>query len=209
MAIFKKKKDYFLESFSVLAEYSLKALEELAEGLKHFDNKNLEELKNKVHEVEHSADVKKREIESHLQDEFITPIDREDIFVLLDRIDDLTDSIDEISYKLYIRNYESIPDNLNEFIDYSLDCVKALLEGLKALDNTIDKKKLDPYIDKVLLIEETVDKLYEANVRDLYLNKDKEQDLFMKEKLYSYFEYVTDKCRDCIKELQIIIYKNL
>ena len=65
-------------------------------------------------------------------------------------------------------------------------------------------------LNKVIEIEEEVDQLYEVNVRDLYKEHDVSyMDIVMSEKVYSYFEYVTDKCRDIIKQIQIIMYKNL
>ena len=210
MSLFKKKKDYFFQSFYDLGLYAKDALLKLEEGLNNFNNSELVNLKNNVHEIEHQADIKKDEIEERLAKEFITPIDREDIFLLLDKIDDLIDSIDEISYKLYIRNYHYLPDNYSVFVEKSKHAVLSLLDILKNMDHIANKKIMDPLIDKVLEIEEEVDQLYEINVRDLYKEDTKDyKDLFMFEKIYSYFEYVTDKCRDVVKEIEIIMYKNL
>lgn len=210
MAIFKKKKDYFYESFAELAEFSKQAIEELEKGLTNFEPSNLIVLKKNVHEVEHKADLIKHEIEEKLAKEFITPIDREDIFLLLDKIDDLTDSIDEISYKLYIRNYQKIPANTSIFMNKSKEAINSLLLILDNMDKISNKKIMDPLLNKVLEIEEEVDQLYEVNVRDLYKeNIASYMDIVMSEKVYSYFEYVTDKCRDIVKQIQIIMYKNL
>ena len=210
MAIFKKKKDYFYESFAELAKFSKEAIEELERGLNNFDSSNLVVLKNSVHEIEHRADLKKHEIEERLAKEFITPIDREDIFLLLDKIDDLTDSIDEISYKLYIRNYQKIPANASIFMNKTKEAIYSMLLVLDNMDKISNKKVMDPLLNKVIEIEEEVDQLYEVNVRDLYKEHDVSyMDIVMSEKVYSYFEYVTDKCRDIIKQIQIIMYKNL
>ncbi len=210
MGIFKKKKDYFFESFQILATYAKDAITKLEEGLNNFDPNNLIVLKNSVHEIEHNADLKKHEFEERLAKEFITPIDREDIFLLLDKIDDLTDSIDEISYKLYIRNYQKIPANTSIFISKTKEAIESLLEILDQMDKISNKKVMDPLLNKVINIEEEVDQLYEVNVRDLYKeNITNYMDIVMSEKIYSYFEYVTDKCRDIVKEIQIIMYKNL
>ncbi len=210
MAIFKKKKDYFYESFAELAKFSKQAIEELEKGLTNFEPSNLIVLKKNVHEVEHKADLIKHEIEEKLAKEFITPIDREDIFLLLDKIDDLTDSIDEISYKLYIRNYQKIPANTSIFMNKSKEAINSLLLILDNMDKISNKKIMDPLLNKVLEIEEEVDQLYEVNVRDLYKeNIASYMDIVMSEKVYSYFEYVTDKCRDIVKQIQIIMYKNL
>ena len=75
MALFKKKKDYFFESFVELANYAKEAFLILEEGLKDFNASKAEELKNNVHLVEHKADLDKREIEEKLAKEFITPIE--------------------------------------------------------------------------------------------------------------------------------------
>ena len=96
----KKKNNYFYESFENLCLYAIKEMDVLKEGLANFSNETLIDLKNNVHKIEHEADIKKKEIEEKLAKEFITPIDREDIFVLLDNIDDLCDAIEEISFKL-------------------------------------------------------------------------------------------------------------
>ena len=54
-----------------------------------------------------------------------------------------------------------------------------------------------------------MDKIYEENVHDLYVeSSDYDKNRFF-EKVYSYFEYITDKCRDVCKTILIIMYKNL
>ena len=73
--------------------------------LKNFDPKRLEEVKTSVHEIEHKADEVKHKVTAKLLTEFMTPIDREDIFQLLKMIDDVTDAVEEISLKLYLYNY--------------------------------------------------------------------------------------------------------
>lgn len=210
MALFKKKKDYFFESFVELANYAKEAFLILEEGLKDFNASKAEELKNNVHLVEHKADLDKREIEEKLAKEFITPIDREDIFLLLDKIDDITDAIDEISYKLYIRNYDKLPSQINDFVAKSKEAILTMIELLHNMDEISSKSIIDPLTHKILDIEEEVDKLYEDNVRDLYKEEHNSyRELVMNEKVFSYFEYLTDKCRDVTKQIQIIMYKNL
>ncbi len=205
----RKKNNYFYESFETLCSYAIKEIDVLKEGLENFSNDKLVELKNNVHTIEHDADVKKKEIEEKLAKEFITPIDREDIFVLLDNIDDLCDAIEEISFKLYIRNYQSLPSKTPLFVEESRKAIFAVYDVLKNFEHINDKTIMDPLISNVLDIEESVDKIYELYVHNLYLeNKDYDY-IRLGERVYSYFEYVTDKCRDICKTVLIIMYKNL
>lgn len=205
----KKKNNYFYDSFTNLMDYAIKTMSILTKGLEDFENVNLLELKNNVHTVEHEADILKHEYEEKLAKEFITPIDREDIFVLYDNIDDLIDSIDEVSYKLYLRNYTELPKNLNIMIDKSFEAIKSLKEIFVNFRDIDKKFIMDPLINKVIVIEEEMDKIYEENVHDLYVeSSDYDKNRFF-EKVYSYFEYITDKCRDVCKTILIIMYKNL
>ena len=205
----KKRSNFFYDSFVEHINYAVKAMSILKEGLLNFDGIDTLTLKNNVHEVEHNADIMKHQLEEKLAKEFITPIDREDIFVLYDNIDDLIDAIDEVSYKIYLRNYKSLPSNIELFINKSLDAVNYLKDVLASFKYIDDKKIMDPLLSKVIEIEEEVDKLYEENVHRLYLSELDYKVTTTFEKVYGYFEYITDKCRDVCKTISVIMYKNL
>ena len=205
----KKRSNFFYDSFVEQINYAVKAMSILKEGLLNFDGIDTLTLKNNVHEVEHNADIMKHQLEEKLAKEFITPIDREDIFVLYDNIDDLIDAIDEVSYKIYLRNYKSLPNNIELFINKSLDAVNYLKDVLSSFKYIDDKKIMDPLLSKVIEIEEEVDKLYEENVHHLYLSELDYKVTTTFEKVYGYFEYITDKCRDVCKTISVIMYKNL
>ena len=49
-----------------------------------------------IHAIEHEADGVHHDILTRLSTEFITPIDQEDILRLVQIIDDVTDSLDEV-----------------------------------------------------------------------------------------------------------------
>ena len=205
----KKRSNFFYDSFVEQINYAVKAMSILKEGLLNFDGIDTLTLKNNVHEVEHNADIMKHQLEEKLAKAFITPIDREDIFVLYDNIDDLIDAIDEVSYKIYLRNYKSLLNNIELFINKSLDAVNYLKDVLSSFKYIDDKKIMDPLLSKVIEIEEEVDKLYEENVHRLYLSELDYKVTTTFEKVYGYFEYITDKCRDVCKTISVIMYKNL
>ncbi len=210
MALFKKKSQVFFDGFIELGEMARKCMEALANGLREFENEDPLKLKNDVHLIEHEADKIKRKLEEDLAKEFVTPIDREDIFVLLDKLDDLIDAIDEISYKIYIRNYKSLPEDIGPFIFKCIASIDGLNEVLKNFNHIHEKKIMDPLINYVIKIEEEVDKLYEEKVRDLYMNEDISYDeKRMNERIYGYFENISDKSRDVCKEILVIMYKNI
>lgn len=215
MALFKKNKtNYFFEQFLVVSQYSQKVMQKLKEGLTNFDPNSSLILKNEVHDIEHEADKIKNEIEERLAKEFMTPIDREDIFLLLDALDDLTDSIDEISYKIYVRDYQKLPPRIDLFLTQASDSVDAVVDLISHLGELTNKNVMDPILHKIREIEAVTDHLYEEEVHALYTSLAGNtavhyRDVALSEKIYGMFEYVTDRARDVAKQVDIIMYKNL
>lgn len=210
--MFKKKvvkSNYYFDSFPVLAEFSVKCGEMILDFMNHFDPSRLEEVKTSVHEVEHQADDLKHEVTAKLLTEFMTPIDREDIFELLRLIDDITDAIEEISLKLYLYNYQQLPPNTVAFTELTVECMKKTVECLKQFPNYLNKNIIEPYISAVVKLEEASDALYIENMHQLYLT---EVDGFKRHKaeaMYTMLEEVSDKCRETCRYVQNIALKNL
>ena len=211
--MFKRKKEpksnYYFDSFPVLAEYSVECGEMILDFLKNFKVDGLEDIKTNVHLIEHKADELKHEVTAKLLTEFMTPIDREDIFELLRLIDDVTDAIEEISLKLYLYNYTELPPDTVEFTELTLDCMKKMVECLKQFPHYLNKEVFDPYVKEVIKLEEAGDARYIEDMHNLYL---KETDGFKRHKaeaMYTMLEEVSDKCREVCRYVQNIALKNL
>ena len=205
----KTKSNQYFDSFPVLAHFSTECAEMILHFMNHFDTKRLEELKNLVHEKEHQADDLKHSITAKLLKEFMTPIDREDIFELLKLIDDVTDAVEEVSLKLFIYNYEELPKNTISFMESTLMCIKSMERCLEEFPNYLNKDVFEPFLNEVVKYEEAGDVFYIENIRALYLN---EKDGFKRHKaeaMYSMLEEISDKCREVCRFVQNIALKNI
>ena len=205
----KVKSNQYFDSFPVLAHFSVECAEKILYFMNHFDVKKLETLKVEVHEIEHKADEVKHSITEKLLKEFMTPIDREDIFELLKLIDDVTDAVEDISLKLYIYNYEELPPNTIPFMESTLQCIKSMERCLKEFPHYLDKEAFEPFVNEVVKYEEQGDVLYIENIRALYL---KEKDGFKRHKaeaMYTMLEEVSDKCRETIRFVHNIALKTI
>ena len=210
--MFKKKKaktNYYFDAFPKLAHFSVQCGEMILNFMENFDVKQLEQIKTSVHEIEHKADDLKHEVTSKLLTEFMTPIDREDIFELLRLIDNVTDSIEEVSLKLYIYNYEELPLNTVEFMKVTVDCIKEMEECLKNFNDYLNIEVMTPLINNVIHLEEKSDAMYIEDMRHLYLT---ETDGFKRHKaeaIYTMLEDTSDMCREVCRYVQNIIFKNI
>ena len=203
------KSNYYFDSFPKLATYSVKCGEMILEFMKSFDHSKLEEIKTKVHEVEHQADDVKHEVTAKLLTEFMTPIDREDIFELLKLVDDVTDAIEEISLKLYLYDYKELPPNTIEFCELTVECMKKMEECLEQFPNYLDKEVFEPYVRAVIKLEEEGDDHYIKNVHALYQSKVDDLTRYKSEAIYQMLEDVSDRCREVCRFVQNIALKNI
>lgn len=205
----KTKSNYYFDSFPVLAHFSVRCGEMILDYMKHFDPSKSEEVKTQVHEIEHQADNLKHEVTAKLLTEFMTPIDREDIFGLLKMIDDVTDAIEEISLKLYLYNYEHLPSDTVEFMELTLDCLKKMEECLTQMPHYLDNSHFTQYVNAVILLEEESDKKYIEDTRKLYLTEKDVLKIHKAEQMYIMLEEVSDKCREVCRYVQNIALKNI
>ena len=205
----KVKSNQYFDSFPVLAHFSVECAEMILNFMENFDPKKLEEVKTSVHEIEHKADEVKHSVTDKLLKEFMTPIDREDIFELLKLIDDVTDAIEEISLKLYLYNYEELPPNSVSFMGSTLSCVKSMERCLQEFPHYLDKEAFQPFVDEVVKFEEEGDVYYIKSIHDLYLKEKDPMKIHKAEAMYTMLEEISDKCRETIRFVHNIALKNI
>lgn len=211
--MFKKKKEnksnYYFDSFPVLAHFSVECGEMILNYMEHYDSNGLEKFKNDVHLIEHKADDHKHEVTQKLFTEFMTPIDREDIFELLRLIDNVTDAIEEISLKLYLYSYDFLPKGTIEFTELTVECMRKMEECLKRFPDYLKEDIITPYIREVIHLEEQSDAIYISLVHELYRTEKDPIKLFKSETVYTLLEEVSDRCREVCRYVQNIAFKNI
>ena len=205
----KKKSNYYFDSFPVLASYSTKCGEMILEFLKNYDPNKLEEFKTSVHLVEHQADELKHEVTAKLLKEFMTPVDREDIYELLKLIDEVTDAIEEISLRLYLYNVQEVPENFIELTEMTVKCMKETVNCLEHMYEYLNESVFTPLVNEVVKLEEKSDEIYIQSVHQLYAKEKDLRRLYVHEELYELMENVSDKCREVCRFVQNVALKNI
>ena len=155
-----RKKDH--DYFAMLVEgvnYACEAATMLKTTFENFEPEELQENINKVHQVEHTADMAKHDMMEKLVKEFITPIDREDILELADVIDDVTDDLEEILLKLYMYDIKELKEEAVEFVDIIVRCCGEIKVMMEEFSNFRKSKAIGSTIVSINDMEEEGDKL--------------------------------------------------
>ena len=131
----KKQDSFYFDNFVACAEDSCRAAQMLKEALTDFHPDSMKEQLDRLHEVEHSADMKKHDMLDHLAKEFLPPIEREDIVSLSQNIDNITDKVEDVMLRVYMNNVRTIEPNALKMTDIIIGCCEAVKELLVEFRN--------------------------------------------------------------------------
>ena len=85
--------DYY-DEFVKNANIALEISTILKKHAENFEINNSTEIEKKVHRLENEADKNLHEIMDYLAKDFLPPLEREDIVLLVNKIDDIIDYLD-------------------------------------------------------------------------------------------------------------------
>lgn len=171
-----------------------------------FDNPaRLQEQVRAIKEVEHKADQLTVEINVRIDQSFVTPIDREDISVLISRIDDIVDLIEEVADTCILYGIdEPTPVAIQQTEIIVKQCEQ--LQG--AIDNLHDFKDLAQYWIEVHRLENEGDRIVRHAIAELFNNGTNAVDIIKWKDVYSLLEEAIDACEDAANVIERIVVKH-
>jgi len=205
----KLKRNYYFLSFADLVKYTIREAELLNEIILNYDNIDLEVEIKKMHDIEHMADTATHGIVIKLAKEFITPIEREDIISICQKIDNVTDAIEDVLLRFYMYNIKKLRPNLSKFSLLLIDACRALEIALEEFPNFKKSTQLQKCIVEVNNIEEKADALYTSAVRELFIETNNPIELTVWEEIYLRFENCFDACENVVNAMESVIMKNI
>jgi len=173
------------------------------------------ELVTAIMDAEHAGDRVTHETLDRLEQTYITPIDREDVYSLITRIDDVVDMIDAVAQRMMFYKIESVRQ---DFVNQCAVLVKAsrlmadavgALRKMKELRHPKNGMSLDQLIIAVHEAEEEGDAIHHHFLAELFdCGLDAFQVIKWKE-LYQLVEEAIDYCDDVACVVHRIALKNV
>lgn len=203
----KNEFDYF-DGFVRLSEYCCNAAKMLDEILINFSADLLEEKMKEMHEIEHSADIEAHDIIRRLAKEFITPIEREDIVVLVHEIDDITDTIEDVLLHMYMYNVREIRNDALRFSKLILKSCEELKVAFEEFKNFRKSKNIHDKIVLINKLEEDGDHLYTEAVRKLHMTSTNPIEIMTWTTAFHRLEKCCDACEEAANIIESVIMKN-
>ena len=205
----KQHTNEYFEGFVLGMESACKAAEYLERLVESYDPEKLGEQVEEIHAIEHEADLNKHTLMQKLAKEFITPIEREDIILLLQQIDNVTDFIEDVVRKMFMYNAKSMRAEAQEFAAIIKQCCYESRDALKELPGfQRNSERLFQAIVKVNDYEEQGDRLHCAAMRRLYCENAESLERITWTKLFDWMEACCDACEDVMESVELVVMKN-
>lgn len=203
-----KADKFYFENFMECADLAKQASSYLVSCLENYDANNLETMLKEMHDIEHSADLKKHEMNEALAKAFVTPVDREDLDMLSQQLDNVLDLLEEVMQKLFIYDVKEIDPPAIEYAKNIVRGCELLYEIMADFENFKKSKKLRSLIIECNDIEEVCDRLYLTSVHELTKKSTDALTTLCWYKIYDRLEACADACEHVAECVGSIILKN-
>ena len=204
----KKKFDYF-SAFLAMAKHAREAAELLDGILRKYNlSEHLEKHREDMRNVEHASDLVMYDIMHHIMQDFITPIDREDIVNIGQSMDNVTDALDEIFMFMHMYHVETLREDILEFTKLLVNHAKALERMAEEFTYFKKSRHLKERIIEISNLEKEGDELYFSAMYKLFGEDLPGKEIIIWRDLYSRLEACSDAIEHAAKAMEMVLLKN-
>ncbi len=197
------REEKFFDLFERQSENIVAASRILCEIMVRFEEAPA--LARQIVDLEHAGDTLTHELVRKINTTFVTPIDREDIYALASRLDDVLDLIEAVSDRLILYKIKAPTEGARQLAEIIMQSAEETDKAVRCL------RTLSPFYHKhcieVNRLENEADRIFKSLVADLFENEDPVA-IFKWKELYETMEEVTDRCEDVVNVIEGIALKN-
>jgi predicted phosphate transport protein (TIGR00153 family) len=158
-----------------------------------------------IKELEHAADVLTHELIRKINTTFITPFDREDVYALASRLDDVLDLIEAAADRLVLYRIKEPTSGARAFAEVivkTADSVEAAVSCLRT-----SSQSYHTHCVEVNRLENEADRLLKELIAALFADVSDPIEVIKWKEIYETLEEVTDRCEDVVNVIEGIMLK--
>lgn len=203
----KPKEDKFYKLFLDAAQNVNEGAVLLRASLDSLSDKELSV--NKIEELEHEGDKLVNIVVKELNEAFITPIDREDIYALIKKLDDILDLINSTMHRFLMYDINQSTKEAKLMADMIVACTNHILELMKSLNSVGNKaERIKEKITSIHKIESEADSLFRKTVAELFKNETNPIEIIKWKEIYQILENTIDNCEKIANTVEGVVIKN-
>jgi len=193
------------ETFDQAAEHAVSAAKLLLKLTEHYAD--ADPIARELNSIEHACDDVAHRTMEQLNKSFITPLDREDIHVMILRIDDVVDLTNAAANRMAFFGIE-------QPTQYSVNLAKQVVRGCEKLAEAVHGMRSTKNYEQVMRdciivheVENAADDILHAALTELFATEKNAIEVIKWKDIYETMEKVTDRLEDVANVLQGVIVK--
>lgn len=199
-----REKKFFV-LFEQGAQNALKIARQLKDMLQTWED--IQERVSVITALEHEGDAITHQIVAELHRTFVTPFDREDIAMLANSLDDITDFIHSAADAMSLYNIERPTEKAKEMVDVAVEAITEVTKAVSEIEGRIDKDRVLKYCVEINRLENVGDTLYRSAMAELFANCADFAHIIKWREIYEDIENAIDRCEDVANILEGVVLK--
>lgn len=195
----------FFDLFEKSVANVAKAAKELADFLEDYTNVPLKVAR--ITELEHEGDAITHQIMEQLHRTFVTPLDREDIALLTERLDDVMDFIEDAANAMLLYRIEQPTTRAREMAAILVTMTSELVVAVPLLRNRSKMKGILEHCVEINRLENEADAIIRHALAELF-DDTPIADVIKWREIYEHLETAADKGEDVANVLEGVVLKH-
>ncbi len=160
-----------------------------------------------IHAIENEGDDLVHQLMDRLNKTFLTPLDREDIYQLCVRLDDVLDYIDAVAKRLVTFKIETLTPEAVEFVRIIECSVSEVEGGVRLLRDLRRHEEIVRQCTRINQLENEADQVMRDALNRLFDGERNPIEIIKWKDLYEHLEIATDKCEDVANVIETVLVK--
>jgi predicted phosphate transport protein (TIGR00153 family) len=202
---FLSSREKFYDLFEELAEKMEEGCKLFTEIINNYDYSEFKVVKLK--EIEHEADHITHQVYKRMHQTFLTPLDREDIYALANKMDSILDEVESAAVRMYLYRMKVPPQELMTLTGILCEAIARI----KTIVFSMRKKQDAPLILELCVeintLENEADQVHRAAMVRLFEKEKDAIELIKMKDILGRIETAIDNCEDVSNVIEGIVLK--
>lgn len=159
------------------------------------------DLESKIEEITRQTNIE-------LSKNFITPFDREDIYLLITSINTVAGNLNGAASRMKLYQVDKITKSIRKLTEINLEACQNIDTAVKELRNFKKVKNIIDACARINKLENKSDNVYDKAVSELFENETDAKNIIKYKEVLSVLESATDKCKNAASVLESIAVKH-
>lgn len=198
------REDQYFDLFTQMTHYISDAVRELREMLND-KQPNFNEYSQRIKRLEHACDELTHNVSTRLNRSFITPFDREDIYLMSSALDDIVDLVDDAARAIIIFDVREIKPHAQDLAGV----LERMAEQLREIVSMLQKpNNLTQRLVEVHRLENDGDDIYHNAIAELFHEERDPLTVIKWKEIYEKLEAAIDRCENVANIIESVIIKH-